>query len=1132
MKKLVIISSFLFLMMQINCIKKDFTPTITNVNDEQYMKMVNTTIAELRSWLPTGSIVYKIPEEANWVIQGVIVSSDVNSNFYKCIHIQDSTAGIQLMIDGSGLYALYPVGMRVFVKLAGLGLTTYNNQLELGLVDNTNQKVINIPVKLLDKYIVKGSLNNSVDTLKISDITTLSSIYQSRLVKLANVIIDTNYAGKKTMGDVVSQSSSYTIPIQDSRKNTVILSTSPYAIFANQLAPEGAGYILAIATQYGTDMQLAIRGMEDIHFNKDDTIVPNTAIPDNWKIMKISEVRSWKGNISRLPMVGDTAIRGIVVSDNLFVNMPDSQLFIQDPDDNNRAICIFLNKRATDIKFKHGDEIVVNLKGAVLTSQNAGKVIASFAANHGARVKDPTIVIVGAGKSITPVPVNLDDLVIDLATENPIHEAQLIKVENGYFGSRQGQTFSGNIYLSQKDNNQQLTSYTKPAYTGGNLVPNGLCNVTTLVAKYYGGYEFIFRMPTDIEDLHIDPPTVVNPSGCALYEDFDVRTGGSYVGATAVVNSGTWFIAGYATMTEGSDRYEGTKSIRLRGNSSDATLGGNMIQMNFDKTDGIGIVKFKYASYSTHSGGKFFVEYSTDEGANWTRSTTSFTAPAWGGSMIDAEVPINVSGSVRIRIKKDVQSVSTSVNIDNICIGDYVPTADMPTFTPPAGTYVVATQSVTISTLTPGANIYYTLNGSNPVLGNPSTFEYATNPINLVPNIIPYTIKAIAVDGSGSLANSNVTTATYTIQAPGVVQTPTFDGGAGGGTFTTSKSVVIACATAGATIWYTTNGDDPSNASGSRKIIASGSSISITQNTTLRAIAEVGGMTTSAEKSAVYTIQVATPTITPASGTSATLPATITVRISAVPGATIYYTTNGSTPTTSSAIYTGDASGDTILYSAGNIAIKAIAVKNGMTNSDVASATYTINPAGGSGTQTITWDYTTTTSNTTSLGSSSGVISGALTLYTGATITSSTGTASPSVYFGGGATGITNWTTGAYWLFTFSNVTITTGFSWNYYTYGTNTSPANWELLYSIDNSTWISCTTYTIASTMTAFPGININGNKTVAAGTYSNFYIKIIPTNAVSVNGGSVATSSANNRLVTGVASSKGSPITFTFN
>lgn len=79
--------------------------------------------------------------------------------------------------------------------------------------------------------------------------------------------------------------------------------------------------------------------------------------------------------------------------------------------------------------------------------------------------------------------------------------------------------------------------------------------------------------------------------------------------------------------------------------------------------------------------------------------------------------------------------------------------------------------------------------------------------------------------------------------------------------------------------------------------------------------------------------QVATPTFSPAAwGTGATQKVKIEC---ATPGATIYYTDNNATPTTSSTKYTGE-----ITLSATNT-IKAIAVKDGIENSAVGTKTYT-----------------------------------------------------------------------------------------------------------------------------------------------------------------------------------------------
>jgi hypothetical protein len=243
--------------------------------------------------------------------------------------------------------------------------------------------------------------------------------------------------------------------------------------------------------------------------------------------------------------------------------------------------------------------------------------------------------------------------------------------------------------------------------------------------------------------------------------------------------------------------------------------------------------------------------------------------------------------------------------------------APSPTFSPAAGIYT-GTQAVTISYA--GATIYYTTDGTLPTT---SSAVYAS-PIQVSSS---ETIHAMAV-ASGQ--PSPISQAAYAIRQ--AVVTPTFSPGAG--TYSSAQSVTISDATAGATIYYTTNGTGPTTSSATYT-----SPIAVSTTQTIKAIAIKTGMTTSAEGQATYTIPVkpiviATPTFSPGTGTYSS-PQIVTIS-DATAGATIYYTTNGTGPTSSSATYSSP-----ITVSATQT-IKAIAIEKGMTTSAEGQATFTI----------------------------------------------------------------------------------------------------------------------------------------------------------------------------------------------
>jgi hypothetical protein len=248
-------------------------------------------------------------------------------------------------------------------------------------------------------------------------------------------------------------------------------------------------------------------------------------------------------------------------------------------------------------------------------------------------------------------------------------------------------------------------------------------------------------------------------------------------------------------------------------------------------------------------------------------------------------------------------------------------TAD-PTISLPGGTYS-SSQTVAIADSDPGASILYTTDGTAP--GASSTLY--SHPITVASSL---TLQAVAI--TKGFAPSAVVSATYAIApaTPTTAAAPTFNPPAG--TYPSAQTVSLTDTTPNATIFYTTNGATPTTASTQYT-----GSFTVSSTATVQAIATAPNYTQSPIASATYTITLPTaaaPTFNPPAGTYSS---TQTVSLTdTTPNATIFYTTNGATPTTASTQYTAPFS------IASTATVEAIATAPNYLESPVAVATYTI----------------------------------------------------------------------------------------------------------------------------------------------------------------------------------------------
>ena len=248
---------------------------------------------------------------------------------------------------------------------------------------------------------------------------------------------------------------------------------------------------------------------------------------------------------------------------------------------------------------------------------------------------------------------------------------------------------------------------------------------------------------------------------------------------------------------------------------------------------------------------------------------------------------------------------------------------------PRGGTYTMA-QAVNLTSSLSGTEIYYTIDGTTPVMGEGSTKLYD----RAIAVSAPMQIRAVAY-WQGSQVNEFISEQYYVYKD--ICATPGIH--PDGGVYERPVTVTLSCTTPQAQIWYVLgDSDDPlsdENAIRYQDPIIIGESVTLSVAATLK---DYGPSIAKADF-VIQGTQAFTPVASPKGGTYND-PQSVTLT-TITPKATIWYTTNGDTP--------GDGKGERytkpINITGYNTTLKAVTVREGLADSDVMTETYTISSA-------------------------------------------------------------------------------------------------------------------------------------------------------------------------------------------
>lgn len=298
--------------------------------------------------------------------------------------------------------------------------------------------------------------------------------------------------------------------------------------------------------------------------------------------------------------------------------------------------------------------------------------------------------------------------------------------------------------------------------------------------------------------------------------------------------------------------------------------------------------------------------YYTTDGTDPTSESAKYTAAI--------DIPAQTTTVKAIAIKAGMESNTATAIYTYYAV-------KQPTFGTAPSSSVYYNDKVTVSCDTEGSTLYYTLttDGNDPADPTDTSTAYPDGGITIAANTAK--IKVIAKKGSDY---SPVASATYTLKTPDAPEISPTGGAKERGT------VVTITSRAGTTIYYTTNGDAPTNESTPYT-----DPIVINAAQTIKSIVYDGAGNASSVAAEEYTIvKVATPTFSVAAG--AVAKGTQLTISTTTDGASIYYTLDGTDPTAESTVYNG------YVTISKDETVKAIAIKANCDDSDVRSAVYTV----------------------------------------------------------------------------------------------------------------------------------------------------------------------------------------------
>lgn len=250
---------------------------------------------------------------ADDVIEGYVVSSDEDGNFYKSISIQkeDGSIGFTVPVDQTNLHNEYRPGTKVTVKLKDRYVGRSNSMITIGNLFEGSVGRIGATEYKNVIFRKCGDTRTDDQLVKVRTIAEAAqNQYLNTLIEIQNVQFSDASLNKKffdiSLNNIGGATNHDLLQIGG---GSVVVRVSEFASFANKPIPSGNGKIRGIMTKFGSTFQFMIVSYKDINLTNPRIIGQGgTAITYTGNFTENFE--SYAANLEAFPKYVNVADKG------------------------------------------------------------------------------------------------------------------------------------------------------------------------------------------------------------------------------------------------------------------------------------------------------------------------------------------------------------------------------------------------------------------------------------------------------------------------------------------------------------------------------------------------------------------------------------------------------------------------------------------------------------------------------------------------------------------------------------------------------------------------------------------------------------------------------------------------------